>query len=242
MGIFRTYLLTHITTKLDVILGTRLFRHLVSLPLPYFENRRVGDTMMRVGALTSIRSFLTGSTLTLFLDVIFSVVFLFVMLFFSVSLTLLTLAFLPLFLLQNVVATPMFRRRIEEVWATGAEKSCFMVEAMTGISTLKSMALEPQFKSRWEELVGKNAVTNFRTTTFQLGLGSISSLLQKISTMTILWVGGIKVMSGDMTLGQLIAFQMLAGPVYRTCDDADGSLANSAAIRIGYGTNVGHSS
>lgn len=211
MGILRTYLFTHTTNKLDVILGTRLFRHLVSLPLPYFEHRRVGDTMMRVGALSSIRNFLTGSAITLSLDVVFSVVFLVVMLLFSVPLTLLTLVFLPLFLFQNIVATPMFKKRIEAVWAAGAENNSFMVEAVTGMSTVKSMALEPQFKARWEQLLGKYVRTTFNTATFQIGLGSASSLVQRISTMAILWAGGNMVMNGSLTLGQLIAFQMLAG-------------------------------
>jgi len=211
MTVLRTYLLTHTTNKLDVILGTRLFRHLVSLPLPYFEMRRVGETMMRVGALTSIRNFLTGSTLSLFLDAIFSVVFLIVMLYYSVSLTLLSLMFLPIYLLQNIVATPMYKKRIEAVWAAANENSCFMVEAVTGISTVKSMSLEPQFKDRWEQLVGKNMTVNFRTSVFQLGLGSISNLVTTISGMAILWVGGNMVMKGELTLGQLIAFQMLSG-------------------------------
>ena len=211
MSVLRTYLLTHTTNKLDVILGTRLFRHLVSLPLPYFEQRRVGETMMRIGALTSIRNFLTGSTVSLFLDSIFSVVFLFVMLYYSVPLTLLSLAFLPVYLLQNIVATPLFKKRIEAVWAAANENSCFMVEAVTGIGTVKSMSLEPQFKDRWEQLVGKNMTATFRTATFQLGLGTISNLVKTISGMAILWAGGNMVMRGDLTLGQLIAFQMLSG-------------------------------
>ena len=211
MTMLRTYLLVHTTNKLDVILGTRLFRHLVSLPLPYFEQRRVGETMMRIGALTSVRNFLTGSTISLFLDVIFSILFVLVMLYYSLTLTLLTLAFLPLSLLQNLLATPHFKKRIEEVWAAAAENSCFMVEAVTGFGTMKSMAIEPQFRDRWESLVGKNLQANFQTATFQLGLGSMSSLLKILSSMVIFWVGGNMVMRGDMTLGQLIAFQMLAG-------------------------------
>jgi len=217
MTILRTYLLTHTTNKLDVILGTRLFRHLVSLPLPYFEQRRVGETMMRIGALTGIRNFLTGSTISLMLDAVFSVVFVLVMLYYSLSLTLLTLAFLPLSLLQNVVATPMFKKRIEAVWAASAESSCFMVEAVTGVSTVKSMSIEPQFKDRWEKLLNINLRENFRTATFQLGLGSMSGGFRTLTSMAIFWVGGNMVMRGEMTLGQLIAFQMLSsqfsGPI-----------------------------
>lgn len=211
MTMLRTYLLTHTTNKLDAILGTRLFRHLVSLPLPYFERRRVGETMMRIGALSSIRNFLTGSTISLFLDAIFSVFFLTIMLYYSFSLTLLSLVFLPLYLLQNIVATPLYKKRIEAVWTAANENSCFMVEAVTGISTVKSMSLEPQFKERWEQLVGKNMTANFRSSIFQLGIDSISNLLKTIANITILWVGGNMVMRGELTLGQLIAFQMLSG-------------------------------
>lgn len=211
MSVLRTYLLTHTTNKLDVILGTRLFRHLVSLPLPYFELRRVGETMMRIGALTSVRNFLTGSTVSLALDVVFSLVFLLVMLYYSAALTLLTVAFLPLSLAQNLVATPLYKKRIEAVWQAGAENSCFMVEAVTGVSTVKSMSIEPQFKDRWEQLIGKNLHENFRTATFQLGLGSLSSMVKTITSMAIFWVGGTMVMRGELTLGQLIAFQMLSG-------------------------------
>ena len=211
MSILRTYITIHTTNKLDVILGTRLFRHLVSLPLPYFEKRRVGETMMRIGALNSIRGFLTGSTISLFLDVVFSLVFLVVMGYYSMKLTLLMLVFLPLSLIQNIVTTPMFQRRIEAVWATSNENSCFMVEAVTGMSTVKSMSLEPQFKDRWESLLGKNTTNNFRTASFQIGMGNVSSLIKSISTMAILWVGGTMVMRGELTLGQLIAFQMLSG-------------------------------
>ena len=210
MTVLRTYLLTHTTNKLDVILGTRLFRHLVSLPLPYFEQRRTGDTMIRVAALTSIRNFLTGSTITLFLDLIFSLVFVLVMFYYSWALTVLSLLFLPISLAQNILATPLFKKRIDAVWAANAENSCFMVEAITGVSTLKSMSIEPQFKDRWENLIGNSLRENFRTVTFQLGLGSVSSGIRTVTGMVLFWVGGNMVMRGDMTLGQLIAFQMLS--------------------------------
>ena len=210
MTILRTYLLTHTTNKLDVILGTRLFRHLVSLPLPYFEQRRTCDTMIRVASLNSIRNFLTGSTITLFLDLVFSIVFILIMLYYSLSLTFLTLCFLPVSLAQNILATPKFKKRIDAVWAASAENSCFMVEAITGVGTLKSMSIEPQFKARWEQLIGRSLRENFRTATFQLGLGSVSNGVRTVSTMLIFWAGGNMVMRGDMTLGQLIAFQMLA--------------------------------
>ena len=105
----RTYLMNQVATKLDAILGTNLFRHLISLPVPYYEHRRVGDTLMRVGAMGSIREFLTGTALTTILDVVFSLVFIGIMLYYSVSLTLIALIIVPLYVAQSVWAVPIFQ-------------------------------------------------------------------------------------------------------------------------------------
>lgn len=211
MGILRTYLLNHTTNKLDVILGTRLFRHLLSLPLPYFEHRQVGHTLMRISALTSIREFLTGSAITVLLDTVFSIVFFAVMFYYSWSLTLIALAALPVYLLQNVIATPVYKHRLDAVWAAEADNNGFMVEAVTGIQTVKALAIEPQFNRRWEELIASYVRATFRSATLNISVSNISGLVQRLSSLIILWVGGHMVMDGRLTLGQLIAFQMLAG-------------------------------
>ena len=206
----RTYLLNHTTNKLDAILGTRLFRHLISLPLPYYEHRRVGDTLMRVGALNSIRDFLTGQALMTVLDVLFSVVFLLFMLYYSVPLTLIALAIIPLYVLQNVWAVPIIKRKIEAVWRTGAANNAFLVEAVTGIHTVKALAIEPQFNHKWEGLLGRYVQTTYDNSVFRLVIGSGSQLIQRAATLAILWYGGHMVIDGKFTLGQLIAFQMIA--------------------------------
>ena len=211
IGILRTYILTHTTNKLDVIFGARLFRHLVALPLPYFEHRRVGDTMMRIGSLSGIREFLTGTALTVVLDVVFSVVFLAVMLWFSFTLTLISFAIIPIYLLVNLIATPAYRKRLESVWASGAENNAFLVEAVTGIQTMKALAVEPQFIHRWESLLAQNVSRGFDSAKLGIGISSVTGLLQLVSSLSVFWVGGHMVMDGSLTLGQLIAFQMLAG-------------------------------
>lgn len=211
LSALRTYLLNHTTNKLDAILGTRLFRHLISLPLPYYEHRRVGDTLMRVGALNSIREFLTGQALMTILDVFFSIVFIALMLYYSVPLTLLALVVVPLYIAQNIWAVPIIKRNIEAVWRTGAANNAFMVEAVTGIHTVKALAIEPQFNHRWENLVSRNIRTNFQSSTFQMVVGASSGMIQQIASLGILWYGGHLVMGGQFTLGQLIAFQMIAG-------------------------------
>ncbi len=207
----KTYIMNHTTNKLDAILGTRLFRHLIALPLPYYERRRVGDTLMRVGALGQIREFLTGTGLMTILDVFFSVVFIGFMFWYSVPLTLISLSIVPLYIIQNVWAVPIIKRKIEAVWRTGAMNNAFMVESITNIETIKALAVEPQFVNRWENLLARYVRTTFENVKFNLVINAFSGVLQGLLSMAILWYGGHMVMDGLLTLGQLIAFQMLSG-------------------------------
>lgn len=213
LGFLRTYLLTHTTNKIDVILGVRLFRHVASLPLRYFEQRRVGDTLTRVQALNGIREFLTGSTINIMLDMLFSVVFIVIMFYYSPSLTAVALAAVPILLFQNIVATPIYHERLKQGWVAGAENNAFLVESITGVHTLKSLALEPQFNYRWEQLLARQVTKNFDNSTFNMLISNSTSLIQKISSLSILWFGGHLVIDGRLTIGQFIAFQMLSGQV-----------------------------
>ena len=206
----KTYLLNHTTNKLDAILGTRLFRHLISLPLPYYEQRRVGDTILRVNALSRIREFFTGTGLMTLLDVFFSVVFVAFMLWYSVPLTLIALAIIPLYIVQNIWAIPIIRAKISAVWSTMAANNAFMIESISNIETIKSLAVEPQFVNKWENLLARNIRMNFENTKVNLFINAFSGMLQGFITMAILWYGGHMVMDGYFTLGQLIAFQMIS--------------------------------
>ena len=210
LSVLKTYILNHTTNKLDAILGTRLFRHLISLPLPYYENRRVGDTLMRVGALNQIREFMTGQGLMTILDVFFSVIFIAFMLWYSVPLTLIALCCIPLYIAQNIWAIPIIKQKIEDVWRTGAANNAFLVEAVTNIETIKALAVEPQFNHRWENLLARYVRTTFENMKFRLVIGSFSNFVQATIGMAILWYGGHLVMDGYFTLGQLIAFQMIS--------------------------------
>ncbi|WP_378950531.1 peptidase domain-containing ABC transporter [Pelosinus sp. sgz500959] len=209
-SILRTYLFNHTTNKIDVILGIKLFRQIVSLPLQYFESRRVGDTLIRVAALNSVRDFLTGPALGALLDIFFSFIFLGVMIYYSVSMTIISLLVVPLSLLQNIVITPIYQKKLETVWAASALSNSFLVEAITGIHTMKSLAIEPQFVHRWEKLLSRYVQTAFDTSVFNLILSNTSNLIQSMVGFAVLWYGAYSVMEGDMTIGQLIAFQMMA--------------------------------
>ena len=215
----RTYLLNFTTTKLDAILGTRLFRHLISLPVPYYEHRRVGDTMLRVNMMSQIRQFLTGTTLTTILDALFSVVFIVVMLYYSVKLTVIALIIVPLFAVQAIFFMPVYQKKMQEVFAALSAQRSFLVEAVTGMATIKALAIEPQFLRRWETFLARYVGKNFHMQSLSLGINMGNGAIQTLSTLGVLWFGGYMVMENRFTLGQLIAFQMLAaqavGPLVR---------------------------
>lgn len=213
LSIIKTHLMAHTANRIDVALGARLFRHLLHIPLRYFELRRVGDTVARVRELENIRQFITGSSINVVLDCVFTVIFIAVMFVYSGVLTCLVLAALPVFIALSMVIRPLMRTRLEDKFNRGAENQSYLVEAVTGVQTVKAMALEPVFYRRWEEQLARYVSASFRTTHLS-GIGSaLGQIVQKLSTLSVLWVGAYLVMRGDLSVGQLIAFQMLSGRV-----------------------------
>jgi ATP-binding cassette, subfamily B, bacterial HlyB/CyaB len=213
LGILRTYLFSHATNRIDVELGARLFQHLLALPTSYFQTRRVGDSVARVRELESIRTFLTSSALTLVIDLFFTFVFLGVMLVYSPLLTLVVLVGFPFYVGISAGATPRFRQLLDEKFKRGAESQAFLVESVTGVETLKAMAVEPQMQRRWEEQLAGYVAASFRV----LRLGNTASnsvqFVNKAVMAGILYFGARLVISGDLTVGELVAFNMLAGRV-----------------------------
>src|SRR3954468_16275091 len=209
----RTYVFAHTTSRIDVELGARLFRHVLALPLAYFEARRVGDTVARVRELENIRQFLTGSALTSIIDIAFAGIFIAVMLYYSPLLTLIVLGAIPCYVILMVAAMPVFRRRLNEKFTRGAENQAFLVEAVTNIQTLKAGATEPQAVRRWDEQLAAYVASGFKVTRLAAFAGEGIHLVQKLVTVGILWLGALAVISGAMTVGGLVAFNMLAGRV-----------------------------
>lgn len=213
LGIARSYIFTHTSSRIDVILGARLYKHLFSLPLRYFETRRVGDTTARMMELEKIRQFLTGTPLTTLIDVLFMAVYVAVMLFYSVTLTWVVLGTLPFFIVLSVIVTPLFRHRLDERFNTGADSQSYLVESVTGAQTIKSFALEPQVQKNWEGRLANYTKAGYKTAILSGNAGAIGQFIQKGSDLAILWFGAHLVMSGDLTIGGLIAFRMLSGRV-----------------------------
>jgi ATP-binding cassette, subfamily B, bacterial HlyB/CyaB len=213
LGILRTYLFSHATNRIDVELGARLFQHLLALPAAYFQTRRVGDSVARVRELESIRTFLTSSALTLVIDLFFTFVFLVVMFAYSPLLTGIVIAGFPFYIGISAGATPRFRQLLDEKFKRGAENQAFLVESVTGVETLKAMAVEPQMQRRWEEQLAGYVAASFRV----LRLGNTASnsvqFVNKVVMAAILYFGARLVISGNLTVGELVAFNMLAGRV-----------------------------
>ena len=213
LGALRTYLFSHTTNRIDVELGARLFRHLLALPVAYFGSRRAGNSVARVRELENIRNFLTSSALTLVVDLFFTIVFLTVMFFYSVLLTGIVLASFPFYIAISAGATPLFRRRLDEKFRRGAENQAFLVESVAGVETLKSMAVEPQMQRRWEEQLAAYVAASFRV----ISLGNVASqgvqLVNKLVTAATLFFGAQLVMDHYLTVGELVAFNIMAGRV-----------------------------
>src|SRR5262249_26265348 len=201
LGFLRTSPFAHPTTRMDVDLGARLFRHLVALPIAYFQARRVGDSVARVRELENIRNFLTSSALTLVIDLFFTLVFLAVMFVYSPLLTAIVLGSLPIYIAISAAATPLFRRRLDEKFQRGAENEAFLVESVTGIETLKAMAVEPQMQRRWEEQLAGYVSASFRVLSLGNTASQVVQFVSKIVTAGILYFGAKLVIDGGLSVG-----------------------------------------
>jgi subfamily B ATP-binding cassette protein HlyB/CyaB len=209
----RSYVFAHTTSRIDVELGARLFRHLLTLPLSYFQARRVGDSVARVRELENIRSFLTGNAITLVLDLVFSVLFIAVMFSYSRTLTLIVVLSLPCYVILSAALTPLLRARLHEKFNRGAENQSFLVETISGIDTVKAMAVEPQWTRLWENQLAGYVSSSFRTATVSTVANSGVTLISKAVTVATMYFGALLVIDNKLTVGQLIAFNMLAGQV-----------------------------
>jgi len=209
----RTWLFAHASSKIDVELGARLFRHLLGLPLAYFHARRVGDSVARIRELENIRSFLTGNAMTLVLDIAFSVIFLGTMLVYSPALSLIVITSLPLYALASLIFVPIIRARLNRKFDRGSESQSFLVETISGIDTVKSAAVEPRWAQKWETQLAAYVSAGLAVTQATTVASGFVSLVGRLVTAAIMWKGAGLVIDHQLTIGELIAFNMLATQV-----------------------------
>jgi subfamily B ATP-binding cassette protein HlyB/CyaB len=213
LNMVRDYIFDHTTNRMDVQLGSNLFHHLTSLPLAWFQARQAGQSVARVRELDSLRNFITSSALTLVIDLSFTVIYFVVMWFYSPTLTYIVLASIPCYVILSLFITPILKHRLDKKFENGAANQSFLVESVTGIETIKSLALESQKQKRWENMLASYVSSSFRVTKLGKIAGHVASLIQKLTTLGIIWFGAHQVMSGDLTVGQLVAFNMIAGRI-----------------------------
>ncbi|MCV3215609.1 peptidase domain-containing ABC transporter [Plectonema radiosum NIES-515] len=209
----RTNLFVDTTNRIDLSLGSEVIDHLLRLPLRYFEKRPVGEISSRINELENIRSFLTGTALTVVLDAIFSVVYIGVMIFYSWLLTIVALATVPLFGLLTFIFAAIIRSQTRTKAERNAETQSYLVEVVSGIQTVKAQNIELNSRWNWQTRYGKYISSSERNVITSNTAGSLSNFLNKISSLLLLWVGAYLVLKQEITLGQLIAFRIIAGYV-----------------------------
>lgn len=209
----RTYVFAHTSSKIDIELGARLFKHVLNLPISYFQSRRIGDSVARIRELENIRSFLTGNAITLLLDILFSFVFFGIMLWYSPPLTLVVALSIPCYVTLSLIFTPILRSRLNDKFSRNAENQSFLVETISGIDTVKALAVEPRWQHKWEKQLAGYVAAGLSTTTVSTLANGGVTLISKLTTAAIMWLGANLALEGKMTVGELVAFNMLAGQV-----------------------------
>jgi len=212
-GIFnymRNYLLYHTANRIDAGLGAKVYRHLLYLPFRYFETRKVGNIIARIRELENLRQFMTNISLTVLLDTAFSVIFILIMLIYSVTLTLIVLIFIGILALVSFLSTPIVRQHLDEKFQKGAQMQAFLVESITGIHTVKSVAVEGGMIKNWENHLGEYIFSSFKLSNLANKVFTLSQTLQKLMILAVIYFGVTQVFENKMTIGQLIAFQMFA--------------------------------
>ncbi|MBR3721669.1 MAG: type I secretion system permease/ATPase [Selenomonadaceae bacterium] len=209
----RSYLFLNTTNKIDVILSSHLFKKVSELPSKFFDKWQVGDVVSRMNEVETIRGFLTGSALTVVLDIAFAVVYLAVMFVYSSVLSYIVWAVIPIYIVLNAVIAPIFKHKLNERFLLASEQQSFTIEAVTGVRTVKTMGMESTFVSRYEEILSRFLKSNLGVMHITNAAGVIGGFLQQAFNLALLWIGAYYVMDGDITVGELIAFQMLAGQV-----------------------------
>lgn len=212
-GAIRGYVFTKTANQVDVRLNSRLYQHLTALPLKYFEKWQSGDIVARVRELETVRQFIINSGVGIILDTLFAVIYLIIMLNYSLALSLVTIVVIIVFAAMTLIAAPIFKARLQKRFLIGAQNQAFLIETLTGIQTVKAMAVEPQYMQKWERLQSSYIQSGFETVKLANIVDNLGQFIQAVFSMTVLLIGAYAIMDQKLTIGQLVAFQMLAGLV-----------------------------
>lgn len=213
LNTLRTYLFVDTTNRIDLTLGTAVIRQLLNLPLSYFEQRTVGQLSARIAELENIRQFLTGGALTVVLDALFAVLYIVVMLFYSVQLTIVALFSVPIVIVTTLFVSPLLQHLIQTRAEQNADTQSYLVEILSGIFTVKAQNIEGLARATWRERYVKYVSTGFKAIMLNTAFSSFSTFINTLSGLVVLWYGASLVVSNELSLGGLIAFRIIAGYV-----------------------------
>jgi HlyB family type I secretion system ABC transporter len=209
----RQYLLFHTANRVSIALLVGFIKHTFRLPLSYFESRYVGDIVSRIQENQKIQQFLTGQTLSIVLDMLTLVVYLALMFSYSWRMALFVLCTVPPFFILALASTNILRRISREIFNAGAKEQSYLIESLSGIRTVRSLAIEQTVRWRWEELLNDLIKKAFNAQIIGNHLQIISGIIQTFVNTALLWYGASQVINGELTIGQLVAFNMLVGNV-----------------------------
>ena len=209
----RTFLFIDTSNRIDVKLSAEVIDHLLRLPQNYFDNRRVGDLVYKFSMMGQIREFMTSTALTVVLDAVFSVVYVAVMISYSIQLTFVSLAVVPILGLMIILINPLVLRLIKQRNNRFADSQSYLVEVVSGIQTVKAQNIELKSRWEWSSRYAKYITASFKTIITGTAAGTISAFLNQVGNLAQLWVGAYLVLGNEITLGQLIAFRIISGNV-----------------------------
>jgi subfamily B ATP-binding cassette protein HlyB/CyaB len=211
MNWLRQYLVLHTGNRVDAVLGSHVFRHLLRLHLPYFEHRPTGVLVARVRAVETVREFMAGAAVSVILDFPFLLIFVAVMFAYSWQLTLIAVGVLAIIVAVSLLVTPLLRARLNRQFLLGARNQAFLTEYVAGIETVKSLQMEPRLQARYDEMLAAYLAAGFDTRQVSNTYNVVANALEQAMTIGILCAGALLVMRNDgFTIGMLVAFQMFA--------------------------------
>ena len=213
MSALRQYLMAQTANRIDAALIIGFIRHAFSLPLSYFDSRHVGDIISRIQENHKIQSFITGQSLGVLLDLMSVFVYATIMFVYSWKLALVTLISIPPFLILTFASTPFLKKMSREIFNASNAENSYLIEALNGVSTVKSMSVEKSVRWNWEERLNKEIKQTYRGQIMGIKIQMISSAINVISSTALIWIGASLVISGEFTIGQLFAFNMLSANV-----------------------------
>jgi subfamily B ATP-binding cassette protein HlyB/CyaB len=212
-GFLRQTLTLAASNKIDMRLTRRVFGHLLSLPIDFFETTSAGVITRHMQQLEKIRSFLTGRLFVTALDLIALVVFVPILFSYSLKLTLIVLLFAGMIGGIVLAMVPTFQRRLNALYAAEGQRQGMLVETIHGMRTVKALAIEPSQRKVWDQRSAEAITMHFRVGQISIAGNSLTDFLGKLMPVTLIIVGAADVFDSTLTVGALIAFQMLSGRV-----------------------------